>query len=226
MTLKKSSDTCAGRATIEMGKPISSLPDHVFGAVECLAEMERHGMAWHSLIAELLSGQPTDETNSAPLSDWAVAVLRRYEQAAWDSYQGMFVVLRTYLQTAAGLPPDCVYEIWTGNGVRLDGQFQFVEHAASALQEHRKSFPDAFILQMNVGASVVDDLPADDLLPTLLGEVRYLQTRVHTRSGERHHVIRDATGRAISVTTSALIRSDAFSRMGELGRKAVTSVTN
>lgn len=207
-------------------RPASEMSSDVLGAVQCLAEMERHATAWHGLTGELLATNGAEPALTEPLPAWAVEILSRYVNGAWASYVGMFVLLRTYFECAAGLPPDAVYEIWTPAGVRLDGQFEFAEHAAHALATHRESHPDAFIMQMNVGAAVVGDVRSDHLLPTLVGEVRYLQTRINPGTGERLHVVRDSTGRAIAVSSEALLSSEAYQRMSQFARASVTAVPN
>jgi len=204
--------------------PLNKAAPEALDAIRCLEEMERHGIEWQGLLGEMLATHESEAARLAPLPSWAIAILQRHASGAWASYVGMFVLIRTFLESSAGLPHDCVFEIWTPAGVRLDGQYLFAEHAHNALIEHRKHHPNAFIMQMNVGAALVEDVPRDDLLPSLLGDVRYLQTKVQRGTGERLHVVRDSTGRTITVTTAALMRSAAFPRMSEFTRSNVVAV--
>ena len=204
--------------------PLHKAAPEALDAIRCLEAMERHGIAWHGLMGDLMATNESAAASVAPLPSWAKEFLQRHASSAWASYAGMFLLIRTYLESSAGLSSDCVFEIWTPAGVRLDGQFLFAEHANGALSEHRKQHSGAFIMQMNVGAALVEPVPRDDLLPSLLGDVLYLQTKVQRGTGERFHVVRDSSGRAITVTTMALMRSPVFARMSEFARSTVVAV--
>ena len=204
----------------------AAFDDRALSVVECLAMMESLAQQWHGMFDVINAVQASHVGMSEPLPQWACEVLQQYSAGAYQQYIAFFIITRTSLQTMIGFQSDMVYEVWTHRGHRLDGQFMFIEHAKTALQTHRASFPDAFINCVNAGKPLLAGRDDSALLDTLIGEIRYLRMRPDPSHGDPLHAVQDITGRVVSVRADELRNHAVFGRMTAEGRAAVTMVSN
>ena len=207
-------------------KALLSFDERTLNIADAIAATEAYGLQWLGVFNALdLAAQ--DAANAMdPMPAWASEILIECRIGAFAGHAAMLLLVRSCLESAAGLPPDCVYEIWDRSGVRLDGQFVYAEHADAALRMHRESWPNAFIIQMNAGAAVVSDTARDALLPTLIGDIRYLGVRADRSTGGRLHAVQDSTGRTLTVTAESLRAPGILERLSVYGRNALAVTMN
>jgi len=203
----------------------NKLDDTAIDAIRCLNAMEDVAHFWHPMFSELAALQASAVGRAQPLPQWMCEVLDRYQTGDYSHYLALFTMTRRFLECAAGMPADLVYEVWDLSGQRLDGQFQFAEHAATALATHRVRWPNAMIACVNQHAPVLRGTDDPALLDTLIGDVRYLGSRADA-SGERLHDVQDFTGRTATVRANDLRTHSVFDRLTESARATFLTATH
>jgi hypothetical protein len=198
------------RETLDPEKSVSA---------QALGRMREVAITWWSLFEAIRESDSHVAERKGTLPAWARELIGTYSQqhAAHDEFTLWAGTAKKALNIAEGSEVE-VYEVWTKNGHRLDGQHAFWADADARRDALKAKFPDAYVCRLHPKRPIIyPDSP--DLLDTLIGSTFWCGVSFGDGDEEDLHTVQDSTGRTVTVPTSVLVSHEAFQRMSADGQQ-------
>lgn len=208
--------------------PAPALPEPI-QARDMLESLSETGVHWWSIIDSVLQAHENAlqgfPNGREPLPQWAIDRLKdqgRHNES-YNDHRRMANGLNEWLSIAEGGGSRYRFEIWTSKNSRLSLRHESLTEAATALDQLKPTYPDAFIIRTSAlwpsGYPVACE--NSELLDTLIGNVDHIGTTFGQRDEEDRLTVQDETGRQVVTLASILRKHPVFERLNKRGKEVV-----